>query len=153
MTALVAVTPDPPLTPAGAELLRLNEQLAEATRDLEIASTPLRRVEAIKVEAEQVERDLAASRAEDSEKLGQWIAQAAAGERPQPSVRTLSLERRLATLSADLPGAASVHQAHLTAVQRASERVALFTASALARSTGPRQRPRRLTPRRSGSRR
>ena len=115
-------------SPARDRLRAAIEALALAQYDLEEASAPVRRLDAVFVQAERVNHELACSRGEDEAMLGQWIARGGVGGRPQPSTRTVAADASLGELAPELRAVAAALPAARAAQERAAEQVRLAAA-------------------------
>jgi hypothetical protein len=112
-----------PLSPGRDALCSAIKALAAASVELTEAQGPEGRLSAIVRELEAAERNLAACHAEDDQMLGSWLADGAKGERPQPSVQTLTSERAIAALGRDAIVARAALPEHQAKVQVCTERV------------------------------
>ena len=116
------------LSPARDRLRAAIAGLASAQRNLEDATAPVRRLDAVLAEAERLNRALACSRDEDEAALGRWIAQGSVGDRPQPSAATLAADASLGELAPEVRAVASALPAARAAQAAAAERVGLAVA-------------------------
>jgi len=124
--------PAPQLSPARERLRQAITALDQAQCEAEAGTRPLRRLEQVTAEGEQLERELASFRCQDEVELGRWIAEGSIGARPQPSAATVAAQVRLVDLAADLrgvaaalPAAQAVHQASVASVTAAATERAL----------------------------
>jgi hypothetical protein len=100
MSALALVA-EPPLSPARAELKRLQSEFAAAVAEHEQARRPeARLIEAIAAR-DSAEAELGKARAADEQRLAEWIGAGCDGERPAASDETIDIERTLPQLRAD----------------------------------------------------
>jgi hypothetical protein len=115
-------------SPARDRLCAAIAALAFAQRDLEDATAPVRRLDAVLAEAERLNREVACSRDEDEAALGRWIAQGGVGERPQPSATTVAADASFGELAPEVRAVASALPTARAAQEAASERVRLAAA-------------------------
>ena len=115
------------LSPARDRLRTAIAALTSAQRDLEDATAPVRRLDAVLGEAERLKRELACARDEDQAALGRWIAQGG-GDRPQPSAATVAADASLGELASEVRAVASALPAARAAQEAAAERVRLAAA-------------------------
>jgi hypothetical protein len=115
------------LSPARDRLRTAIAALTSAQRDLEDATAPVRRLDAVLGEAERLKRELACARDEDQAALGRWIAQGG-GDRPQPSAATVAADASLGELAPEVRAVASALPAARAAQEAAAERVRLAAA-------------------------
>jgi hypothetical protein len=101
--------------------------LALAQRDLEDATAPVRRFDAVLAEAERLSRELGYSKDKDEAELGRWIALGGA-DRPQPCATTVAADASLGELAAEVRAVASALPAARAAQEAAAERVRLASA-------------------------
>ena len=116
------------LSPARDRLGQAIAALALAQRDLEDATTPVRRLDAVLAEAERLNRELACFQSEDEAELGQWIAQGSFSTRPQPSAATVAANASLVALAPEVRAVSSALPAARAAQEAAAERVRLAAA-------------------------
>ena len=116
------------LSPARDRLRTAIAALTSAQRDLEDATAPVRRLDAVLGEAERLKRELACARDEDQAALGRWIAQGGGGDRPQPSAATVAADASLGELAPEVRAVASALPAARAAQEAAAERVRLAAA-------------------------
>src|ERR1700730_8003008 len=109
-------------SPARDRLRATIAQLAGAKRDLEDATAPVRRLDAVLAEAERLNRELASSRGQDETELGRWIARGGVGDRPQPSATTVAADASLGELASEVRAVASALPAARAAQEVAAER-------------------------------
>jgi hypothetical protein len=115
-------------SPARDRLRATIAELAGAQRDLEDATAPVRRLDAVLAEAERLNRELASSRGQDETELGRWIARGGVGDRPQPSATTVAADASLGELASEVRAVASALPAARAAQEVAAERVRLAAA-------------------------
>jgi hypothetical protein len=116
------------LSPARARLRAAIAALVSAQHELEDATEPVRRLDAVLGEAERLKRELASARDEDQAVLGRWIAQGGVGDRPQPSATTAAVDSSLGELAPEVRAVASALPAARAAQEAAAERVRLAAA-------------------------
>jgi hypothetical protein len=116
------------LSPARDRLRQAIAALAFAQRDLEVAATPVRRLDSVLAEAERLSRELACLQGEDEAELGRWIAEGGVGARPQPSSATVAASARLVALAPEVRAVSSALPAARTVQEAAAERVRLAAA-------------------------
>jgi hypothetical protein len=110
----------------------VQQRLAEAIAEQQVAAEPANRLRTIGEQLAVTRGELAQLRAVDAAELGKWLEAGMPGERPPPSVATLSAERRLAGLLRDQPGVEAALPAALQREQSASELVARLHVERLA---------------------
>ena len=115
-------------SPARDRLRATIAELAGAQCDLEDATAPVRRLDAVLAEAERLNRELASSRGQDETELGRWIARGGVGDRPQPSATTVAADASLGELASEVRAVASALPAARAAQEVAAERVRLAAA-------------------------
>jgi len=115
-------------SPARDRLRAAIAALALAQRDLEDATAPVRRLDAVLAEAERLDRELGCSKGKDEAELGRWIAQGGVGDRPQPSATTVAADVSLAELGPEIRAVASALPTARGAQEAAAERVRLAAA-------------------------
>src|SRR6266436_546454 len=115
------------LSPARDRLRTAIAALTSAQRDLEDATAPVRRLDAVLGEAARLKRELACARDEDQAALGRWIAQGG-GDRPQPSAATVAADASLGELASEVRAVASALPAARAAQEAAAERDAALHA-------------------------
>jgi hypothetical protein len=125
-----SVDADAPAAPSPARdrLRAAIAAVALAQRDLEDATAPVRRLDAVLAEAERLNRQLACSRDEDEAALGRWIAQGGVGDRPQPSATTVAADASLGELAPEVRAIAAALPGARAAQEAAAERVRLAAA-------------------------
>jgi hypothetical protein len=112
-------------SPARERLLAAIAALALVQRDLEDATAPLRRLDAVLAEAERLDRELGCSKGKDEAELGRWIAQGSVGDRPKPSATTVAADVSLGELAPEIRAVASALPAARAVQEAAAERVRL----------------------------
>src|SRR5215831_14206462 len=95
------------LSPARAELWRLQEELALARRDVDECWQPVQGLQSTIAEMTAAEAELGECRSADDAELGSWLAGGCVGKRPLPSSRTIAAEKRYARLALDGAAASS----------------------------------------------
>lgn len=110
-------------SPARETLRIAIELLAVAAAELTKSQAPERRLSSVVDELTTAEHNLTACRAEDDRALAAWLADGAEGERPRPSVQTLTAERAIAALGRDAVAAQAALPEHQARVQVCSDRV------------------------------
>ena len=115
-------------SPARDRLRAAIAALALAQRDLEDATTPVRRLDAVLAAAERLDLELGCSKGEDEAELGRWIAQGGVGDRPQPSATTVAADVSLSELAPEIRAVASALPAARAAQEAAAARVRLAAA-------------------------
>jgi hypothetical protein len=116
------------LSPARDRLGQAIAALAFAQRDLEGATTPIRRLEAVLAEAERLNRELACLQCNDEAELGRWIAEGGDSARPRPSDATAAADASLAALAPEVRAVSAALPAARAAQEAAAERVRLAAA-------------------------
>jgi hypothetical protein len=116
------------LSPARERLGQAIAAFALAQRDLEDATMPVRRLDAVLAEAERLDRELARLQCEDESELGRWIAEGGSGTRPQPSAATLAADASLVALAPEVRAVSSALPAATAVQETAAERVRLAAA-------------------------
>ena len=116
------------LSPARDRLRATIAELAGAQRDLEDATAPVRRLDAVLAEAERLNREFASSRGQDETELGRWIARGGVGDRPQPSATTVAADASLGGLAPEVRAVDAALPAARAAQEAAAERVRLAAA-------------------------
>jgi hypothetical protein len=115
-------------SPARDRLRATIAALALAQRDLEDATAPVRRFDAVLAEAERLSRELGCSKDKDEAALGRWIALGGVGDRPQPCATTVAADASLGELAPEVRAVASALPAARAAQEAAAERVRLAAA-------------------------
>ncbi len=115
-------------SPARDRLRAAIAAVALAQRDLEDATAPVRRLDAVLAEAERLDRELGCSKGKDEAELGRWIAQGGVGDRPQPSATTVAADASLGGLAPEVRAVAAALPAARAAQEAAAERVRLAAA-------------------------
>jgi hypothetical protein len=115
-------------SPARDRLRATIAALALAQRDLEDATAPVRRFDAVLAEAERLSRELGCSKDKDEAELGRWIALGGVGDRPQPCATTVAADASLGELAPEVRAVASALPAARAAQEAAAERVRLAAA-------------------------
>jgi hypothetical protein len=115
-------------SPARDRLRAAIAAVSLAQRDLEDATAPVRRLDAVLAEAERLNRELGCSKGKDEAELGGWIAQGGVGDRPQPSATTVAADASLGDLAPEVRAVASALPAARAAQEAAAERVRLAAA-------------------------
>jgi hypothetical protein len=116
------------LSPARDRLGQAIAALALAQGNLEGATAPVRRLDAVLAESERLNRELACLQCEDEAELGRWIAEGSFGTRPQPSTETVAVNASLVALSPEVRAVSSALPAARAAQEAAAERVRLAAA-------------------------
>jgi hypothetical protein len=116
------------LSPARDRLRATIAALALAQRDLEDATAPVRRLDAVLAEVERLDYELGCSKGKDEAALGRWIAQGGVGDRPQPSATTVAADASLGELAPEVRAVAWALPAARAAQEAAAERVGLAAA-------------------------
>jgi hypothetical protein len=116
------------LSPARERLRTAIAALASAQRDMEDATVPVRRLDAVLGEAERLKRELACAHDEDQAALGRWIAQGGVGDRPQPSATTVAADVSLGGMAPEVRAVASALPAARAAQEAATWQVRLAVA-------------------------
>jgi hypothetical protein len=120
-----SVDADAPVAPSPARnwLRAAIAAVALAQRDLEDATAPVRRLDAVLAEAERLNHELGCSTGKDEAELGRWIAKGGVGGRPQPSATTAAAHASLGELAPEVRAVASALPAARAAQEAAAERV------------------------------
>ena len=116
------------LSPTRDGLRQAISALASAQHNLEDATTPVRRLDAVLAEAERLNRELASLQCEDEAELGRWIAEGGDGARPQPSAATVEANASLVASAPEVRAASSALPAARAEQEAAAERVGLAAA-------------------------
>jgi hypothetical protein len=83
-----------PMTACRQNLANAIKALADEVEALEATERPAQRLGALGQDLAELDREIAGLKAVHETRLANWIAQGQQGERPQPSLRTSSLEAR-----------------------------------------------------------